>query len=335
MPCIAPGWRSVCCGLLCLLTCLAIAPVPAAAAEAAKPLPAELAPLAAHSLLLDTTVAGDRVIAVGERGHILLSMDQGRSWRQVMAPTRAMLTAVHFYDDKRGWAVGHDATILATQDGGDSWQIQYSAAEQQRPLLDIWFRDAKQGYAIGAYGLFLTTVDGGANWQQGRVSQDDFHLNQLIQLAGGDLFIVAEAGHLYRSQDQGKTWQALATPYNGSFYGALALAPQQLLVFGMRGHCFRSQDNGASWQEITTASDAMLTAGLQVQEGIIVVGMGGTVLVSRDGANRFQSRTLPDRKGILKILPMEDGAYLLIGEGGSRRLPADELWKHAGSGERP
>src|SRR5262245_5090243 len=61
--------------------------------------PAEQAPLAATSLLLDLAVAGDRYVAVGERGHVLLSDDHGATWRQAKSvPTRVMLTAVFFAD---------------------------------------------------------------------------------------------------------------------------------------------------------------------------------------------------------------------------------------------
>ena len=47
----------------------------------------EQMPLAVKSLLLDGQVAGDHIVVVGERGHILLSEDQGRTWQQQAVPT--------------------------------------------------------------------------------------------------------------------------------------------------------------------------------------------------------------------------------------------------------
>ena len=67
---------------------------------------------ASQSLLLDATHAGKRLVVVGDRGHILFSDDQGRTWTQARVPTRQLLTAVFFLDDKRGWAVGHDALVV-------------------------------------------------------------------------------------------------------------------------------------------------------------------------------------------------------------------------------
>ena len=56
------------------------------------------APLATRSLLLDGVSVDGLMVAVGERGHILISENQGQSWRQANVPTRATLTGVFFHD---------------------------------------------------------------------------------------------------------------------------------------------------------------------------------------------------------------------------------------------
>ena len=132
--------------------------------------------LAPTSLMLDVVKAGNRIIAVGERGHILLSDDDGRSWRQASVPTRSTLTAMFFTDAKHGWAVGHDAMILHTSDAGASWNRQYHDPAYEAPLLDVWFKDSRTGYAVGAYGLFLTTTDGGGSWAEKRIASHDRQL---------------------------------------------------------------------------------------------------------------------------------------------------------------
>ena len=163
--------------------------------------PAELEPLAAQSLLLDLAAAGTRLVAVGERGHVLLSDDKGASWRQAKSvPTRVMLTAVFFADAQYGWAVGHDETILNTVDGGETWTRSHFAPEAQQPLLDLWFANRVSGIAVGAYGAYFTTNDGGRTWasakfapppapvatHDGEAAPDegelppDYHLNRII-----------------------------------------------------------------------------------------------------------------------------------------------------------
>jgi photosystem II stability/assembly factor-like uncharacterized protein len=162
----------------------------------AAPAPAErsiVAPLAADSLMLDGTAIDTRIVAVGERGHVLISSDYGRTWKQAEVPSRATLTGVHFHDADLGWAVGHDATILRTTDGGRSWERVYHDPDEESPLFDIWFSNADKGFAVGAYGLFLATSDGGATWEQRLISEyDDFHLHHIARSDSGRLFIAAE-----------------------------------------------------------------------------------------------------------------------------------------------
>lgn len=78
----------------------------------------------AQSLLQDIARAGDRLVTVGERGHIAYSDDNGKTWQQADDPTRAMLNAVFFISPEEGWTVGHDGLVLHTSDSGKTWAMQ-------------------------------------------------------------------------------------------------------------------------------------------------------------------------------------------------------------------
>ena len=288
--------------------------------------PAVEAPLAARSPLLDGARAGSRLVVVGERGHILVSTDDGVRWKQARVPTRALLTAVHMHDERTGWAVGHDAVILRTDDGGATWRMVHRAPEEERPLLDVWFRDERVGFAVGAYGYFLATRDGGESWASRAVAEDDFHLNALAPAGARRLFIAAEAGVVYRSDDGGARWRALSSPYAGSWFGALALDEDRVLLLGLRGRLFRSEDAGASWTRVDTATNATLTGAVRLEPAgvVLVTGLEGTLLVSRDGGRGVSVTQLPERRGISAALPLAAGGVLLIGEFGVRRLPRIE-----------
>ena len=285
------------------------------------------APLASSSLLLDIERAGHRLVAVGERGHILLSDDSGATWRQVITPTRATLTAVTFADPARGWAVGHDAVVLHTADGGDSWDLQYADPEFETPLMDVRFADAASGFAVGAYGLFLETVDGGDSWEQRWVTEDEIHFNAILHPAPRQWFMAGEFGGLYRSDEGGDNdWQVLDTPYEGSFFGALSLGGDDLLVFGLQGNMFRSADGGDSWQPIDTGTTSALVAGTILSSGrIVVVGLSGAMLVSDDGGRSVRLNRRSDRSALSGVVEAPDGQLVLIGEGGVTRIGPDQL----------
>ncbi len=289
---------------------------PLAAGEAAT-----RSKLAVNSLLLDAAQQAELIVAVGERGHILYSTDQGHNWVQANVPTRALLTGVHLHDETLGWAVGHDATILRTDDGAKTWQVVYSDVEEETPLLDVWFKDAQHGFAVGAYGLFLSTRDGGQTWQQNWISEeDDFHLNHITAMEDGTLFIAAEAGVVYRSDNEGESWQALPSPYHGSFFGSLPTGDQSLFLFGLRGHLFISDNKGEQWTEIDTGTTAMLTAGLKSKNShCYITGLSGILIIAPNcDDSMIDQKQLPDRSGISAMLEGDD-ALILVGESGITR----------------
>lgn len=326
---------------------------PAAATEAPAQdtaiQPAVIAPLAAKSLLLDLARAGTSLVAAGERGHILRSADAGRTWQQVPVPASATLTAVYFVDDRHGWAVGHDELILRTDDGGQTWERTHFEPDTKRPLLDVWFGDAEVGFAVGAYGTIYASTDGGKSWslrpfepkpaagapKSARPEADDeftaemtravdlgteFHVNAIVRSGTGKLYLGAEAGHLYRSDDAGSTWQELQSPYDGSFYGLLPLDGETLLAFGLRGNLFRSEDAGQSWQRLESGTTLLLASAARDGNRVVIAGLAGVVLVSDDGGRTFRFTQQDDRKAFAAVL-FADGELVLAGEAGVRRLP--------------
>ena len=58
------------------------------------------------------------------------------------------LRGVDFVNPERGWAVGHDGTILATANGGATWTPQTSGTEADL-LSSVSFVDAQTGWAVG------------------------------------------------------------------------------------------------------------------------------------------------------------------------------------------
>lgn len=230
---------------------------------------AYMAPLASKSLMLDIAkISEEKLIAVGERGHILTSVN-GLDWQQQVAPTTATLTAVYFLDEQHGWAVGHDAIILATTDGGQSWKVQWQNPELEKPLMDVHFFNLEQGIAIGAYGLFYRTEDGGKNWTRELhaefLSEDDQayledlkkedvslynqelssilpHLNHLSDNSSNRLYLVGEAGLIAFSEDEGKSWQRMDIDYFGSFFAVHQQTSGDIYAAGLRGNVFRIED---------------------------------------------------------------------------------------------
>jgi len=334
------------------------------ASKAATPAPvdpgtlaAEQAPLAIRSLLLDIARAGSRFVAVGERGHVLLSDNRGQTWTQAQTvPTQELLTAVCFSDDLHGVAVGHDEVALVTTDGGNTWQRTHYAPEARQPLLDV-LCNGSDAIAVGAYGTYLESADRGVTWTGRKFEASaaaeptaraasatptkatepatddpdaddaiggDPHLNRIVGASGSRLYIAAEAGHLYRSDDAGKTWSELPSPYDGSFFGLLPLDGGALLAYGLRGHLYRSEDGGHTWQPIAVGTEAMLNDAIRLpSNGIALVGLSGAVLLSTDNGKTFTLKQQDDRKGLAALLSVGVSELVTVGEAGVKAIPVE------------
>jgi len=304
----------------------------AAAADglaALAPVAAASSPIADQALVLGLARAGKAVVGVGDHGIVLRSEDAGASFVQARAvPVDSMLTAVSFVDATHGWAVGHWGAILATDDGGQSWRVQRLATDEDRPLFAVHFLDVQRGVAVGLWSLVLTTADGGKSWQVRQLppppggKKADLNLTALFADGKGTLYATAERGFVLRSADAGATWTYLATGYNGSFWGGIALSDEVLLVGGQRGNVYRSADAGRSWTRVDIGSQNSVTGFARQGEAVLAVGLDGLQARSSDGGRSFTSAQRPDRLSLTAALATEGGGWITASRRGLFRVDA-------------
>ena len=316
-PGFAPA-RLFCCGLA-VVALLFIG----LARPGAQPIDGDATParLAKRSLLLDIHGRGERALAVGERGHILLSTDSGKNWRQTIAPTRRTLTGVFLIDDQVAWAIGHQSVILKSGDGGETWAKANAESDPETAYLDILFLDAMTGFIVGSYGKFLSTSDGGKTWTEAK-QDDDPHFSHIIAAPDGGLWLTGEFGTVRRSGDRARRWEPLATPYEGTFFGALPLAKGGAVVFGLRGNIFRSED-GKAWKQVESPTQSLLHGGLALADGRLVLTAGaGQLLVSADEGRSFRLATIAadETATATSLWQAADGGVLLTSDKGVHRL---------------
>lgn len=352
-----PGRRLFC----ALLVALSLPLLAQSAGEPAKDDPsvsnAEAKPRASSSLLLDMVRSNAGYFAVGERGHVLTSTD-GRTWTQANVPTRSALTSIATADGQL-WAAGHDGVILHSADNGQAWSrrrvsVWQPGAEditQGVPVLDLLFTDASNGIAVGAYSLMLVTGDGGATWTAKRIGaaspapaaaapseasgdewtfssdelqlqeESDPHFNAIARTGSGAMVIVGERGTVYRSRDNGATWQKARFPYQGSMFGVLAWEGEHILAFGLRGNAYESRDLGDTWTKVDTGSANSLQGGYALPNGgAVLVGANGKFLVRGGSNDGFVASTFQTAAGeapvLSGVLPDGNGGYVVIGDKG-------------------
>ncbi len=296
--------------------------------------------------LLAAAQAGDRLVAVGERGVIALSDDGGAQWRQAPCPVSVTLTMVRFADAQVGYATGHGGTVLATRDGGARWRVVLNgrraaqiardaattpearqAAERlvadgpDKPFLDLLLFSAQRLLAVGAYGLAFHSADAGATWQpwMDRLPNPRALHWYVARRAGDQVLLAGEQGLLARSDNGGQRFSALASPYKGSWFAGELRADGSSVLAGLRGNVWRGTEGGTRWEALASPVPATVTAMAPTANGDLVLATQAGVLLRLRGDTL---RPLPSAPIALPaaLLPLADGALLAVGAAGVTTL---------------
>jgi photosystem II stability/assembly factor-like uncharacterized protein len=273
-------------------------------------------------VLLAVTRAGDRLVAVGERGVVLLSDDNGRSWQQATVPVSVTLTAVHFATAKQGWAVGHGGIILHSTDGGRSWLKQLDGVGAAQAELMA----ASAAHAAASAAAGTSQPDADAARRRLRDAQhllDDGPDKPLLDVyfwTPTEGIVVGAYGTLLRTHDGGSNWvsirTALANPKGKHLYG-IHVAGDDIYVAGEQGSLFRSRDRGASFTTLATPYRGTFF-GVLAQPGqeILAYGLRGNVLRSLDDGLSWDKVDMAQAITVTAGQRLASGATVLVDESG-------------------
>ena len=294
-------------------------------------LTAELLPNVRKSLILDMADGANRAVAVGERGHILVSESRRGDWRQIEAvPTRATLTGVSAIGDKV-IAVGHDGIILGSVDGGLTWMRKRLApfnAESEdlkngAPLLDVLMYDDSNGFAVGAYSLILRTVDGGETWQAlnilGKSDTEVTDSQNVDDAMANDENWTFDQSDLALDEETDPHLNAITRTGDGS-----------LFVVAERGAAFRSRDNGDTWERLQLPYEGSMFGVIGFEGGhVLAYGLRGNVYESFDLGDNWNRIETGTELSLMGGAGWQGGGAALVGANGVVlvRTKADEPLK--------
>jgi photosystem II stability/assembly factor-like uncharacterized protein len=267
--------------------------------------PARIMPKAMQSLLLDITDVGQRLVAVGDRGHVLYQDAPRGEWQQAPVPVRQMLTALCFSGPDRGWAVGYDGVVIATIDGGKSWHAQYlgltyqSALNQQR-LNDLYAKRGATKATLAAAADERRAQDLRSQLEELALDIEDAqdalgeppYTPPLLDVYCSDsltAYAVGAFGIFIYTEDGGVNWHRddgrIPNPGGYHLNGITGDADRQLWVVGEGGLMFYSDNAGGSWQSLDSPYEGSLF-GVEYQgerNRLLAYGLRGNAFVSTDG----------------------------------------------------
>jgi subtilisin family serine protease len=244
--------------------------------------------------------------ACADGGVVARSLDGGRTWTRVSAPTSNNLYCINALNENVA-IVGDGpdagpARLYRTTNGGQSWQVVNESGSFWNV---IHFFDAQNGIAQSdpvspTSGFILVrTADGGATWtpiaQQVAAGNGEFGLVGSMQFVGNAGWFGTNQGRVFRSTDAGNTWSSTTAAGNNDWLLVVSFASPNTGVVG--GYTLQNQqiansvlrrttDGGQTWGATATPSALAFFGGTGVSE----LGHLWLSAFSAQGPNIFTSR---------------------------------------------
>ncbi|HEY3185853.1 MAG TPA: YCF48-related protein, partial [Solirubrobacteraceae bacterium] len=241
-------------------------------------------------------IDGDSLFAAG--GCVARrSDDGGRTFRRVAftpveSSCREQLAAGWFVDERTGYLVLTDGTVLRTDNDGDTFAqataLPATRAQggQARPT-DIEFTSASTGVAATSDGKLYRTTDAGTSWAL--VNATERAVRDVLFLDPANGFAVGEGSLLLRTSDGGATWTPRALAGSTATLTSIRCATALLCAMTTeRGdQLVRTTDGGDTATLVTPSPDPVHAAAFASATRIVAAGEQGSTAVSDDAGVNF------------------------------------------------
>jgi photosystem II stability/assembly factor-like uncharacterized protein len=233
------------------------------------------------------------------------SADGGRTWQAMTDDVRLLQATTMAVDPSRSEVLyaGSPYGMFRSLDSGTTWTAHTDGMSDARVFaVAVTPRSPNTVYAGGFGGRVSRSTDGGATWRETRVGADVYRVTALAVDAGESsvpaldnrataLYAGTSGGGVFRSDDDGETWSALAGLPDPTVY-AVALDPRvpTTVYVGTPTGMYRSLDRGAQWTVAgPEPSLPVLCLAVDPQElAAVVAGTPNGVFTTTDGGKHWR-----------------------------------------------
>ena len=171
-------------------------------------------------------------------------MVSAQTWQSINDKklTQENFYSVNFIDTYTGYAVGANATITKTTNGGNTWAIQKSGGTD---LYSVACINANSAVAVGNSGVILKTTDGGLNWNS--VNSGTLNLLKSVFFTNNNTgYIVGNNATILKTTNSGNTWDTITSPDNNSLYSEFFFNEIGLGALACAGRAEKNESHGLS-----------------------------------------------------------------------------------------
>lgn len=200
-------------------------------------------------------INADTGFAIG--GDIYKTINGGKNWRRYVCPD--FMRSVYFTSPEIGYAVGNEATILKTLNGGTIWiKCDKVPKGLTSKISSVFFPDAANGYAVSWGGEIIKTTDSGATWKLLK-KRTGVKLYAVYFTSVDTGYICGDKGKLLKTVNGGITWKELVSSTESILASIHFNGKNTGYICGEDGIILKTTDAGATWKEQYSGTNNILT----------------------------------------------------------------------------
>ena len=242
------------------------------------------------------------VIYVNHGNQLLYSSDDALFWDTIQMPV------------DRGILYANDSVIIVgrlnwsgiyiSHDYGDTWtHLQVPVSGYAYKIYDVNGMLILCTFSFNDKGGFFLSYDYGMTWEPTSMNDFYFHGTGAAINSQGVIYLSSSDVHLYKSDDNGQSWQPIFSVYPGVFIDIMITAEDD--IYGAFDNTFlkdiapfgvyRSSDNGETWEYINSGM------GYDINISELFQSSNGSIFAYRDRLFRHLPEMPGDANGDMKV----------------------------------
>jgi photosystem II stability/assembly factor-like uncharacterized protein len=266
-------------------------------------------------------------------------------WAKQRVNSFAWFQGIYFLDENKGWIVGSRGTIMATKDGGATWEKLKPGTDDT--IRDVHFFDEQNGVVLcerdrfqlgsNAPSYLMKTTDGGAHWDSVEIGQQGSPV-VVSMFFGKDksAWVVGESGAVY-STNEGESWQKRVSPTVFAVMDGAFSDENSGCLVGGGGTIMFTEDGGRLWNISTVfgKSETKLNSVFFTdQRNGWTVGSQGKIFATTNGGKSWKPQAAPATSDLFDVYFNSSSEGWAVGANGTllRTQSGGKVWTNVPSG---